>query len=377
MAKKIEKLRKEIDKVDEAIVNFLFKRINLAEKILKEKRNLNLPLTDLKREEEIVEKLKNITRHPYLETLISQIYPLIFNLGKKKVIFEENKNLPFQKIGVIGLGLIGGSIIKAIKEKKPKVEIFTLFRKEDKDIKLAQKGEYLDKIFKNTSQFLNEIELLIIATPIKTINLIARKVIKNYKGKNSLLVIDTGSTKELIVREFQELSGKNIDFLGTHPLAGSDKQGFLNSSPILFLNYPWIITPHKKNKQENIRKVENLINFLGARPIKMKAKEHDLKLAYGSHLIFLISRFLFAFGEKKNILLFTGSGFESLTRLASASPEMHLQILKTNEKNIKKAFEEFLKFLKEYRFYLRQASIFFKKTKSKRDSFYKRRHCFL
>lgn len=376
MAKEIEKLRKKIDKIDKEIIDLLFERLKTATIILEKKRKLNLPLTDLKREELIIQKLKSQSKNLYLEDLISEIYPLIFNLGKKKIVFEEEKKLPFNKIGILGLGLIGGSIAKAIKIKKPKTKIFTLFRKNDKDIVLAQRQNYLDKVFKKFDNFLNEIELLIIATPIEAIIPLANKIAKGSVQK-SLIVIDVGSIKEKIVNEFEKITTKKIDFLGTHPMAGSEKQGFLYSSPLLFLNHQWVITPHSQNKKENIKKAESLVNFLGAKVIKVSAKDHDLKVAYSSHLIFLISRFLFAFGEKKKVLSFTGSGFQSLTRLASSNPKMHFEIFKNNEKNIKKALKEFLKFLETSPTDSKKIKKFFLSTKKKRDDFYKKRNNFV
>lgn len=92
MAKEIEKLRKKIDKIDKEIIDLLFERLKTATIILEKKRKLNLPLTDLKREELIIQKLKSQSKNLYLEDLISEIYPLIFNLGKKKIVFEEEKN---------------------------------------------------------------------------------------------------------------------------------------------------------------------------------------------------------------------------------------------------------------------------------------------
>lgn len=371
MGRKIEKLRKKIDKVDKEIISLLFERLEIAKEILKEKREIGLPLTDFKRENEIIQKLKKISKSYYLEDLISEIYPSVFDAGKKIIVFEENRKLNFNKIGILGLGLIGGSIARAIKAKKPKSKIFTLFRKNDKDIQEAKEEKCLDKIFKNLKELLNEVEILIIATPIEVIIPLARKVAKESNFSKKILVIDVGSTKEKIVREFEKLNKENIDFLGTHPMAGSEKQGFSFSSPLLFLNHSWIITPHRKNKKENVRKVENLVKFLGAKPLKATAKEHDLKVAYASHLVFLISRFLFAFEDKKGVLPFTGTGFKSVTRLASSNPEMHFQILNQNKRNIKRALRDFLKFLNKKKNFEKNAKRFFVATKKRRDYFYK------
>lgn len=365
----IVKLRKLIDEIDKEILKLLEKRFDLAKKILEEKIKKGLKLTDKKREEEIVNLLKRQISNLVFENLIEKIYPEIFEFSKKTALFLKNKKLPFKKFGILGCGLIGGSIIKALKIKNKNNLIFTVERKEDEDIKLALKEKYIDEVYRNLNEFLNNIEILILATPIETIIELAKKVAKEKVNKK-LIIIDTGSTKEKIVKEFENLTNKNFEFLGTHPMAGSDKTGFKNSSPLLFINQTWIITPHKKNKKEAIKKAVALIRYLGSKEMILTPEKHDLYIAYSSHLVFLISHILFKFVSKnKTILKTAGTGFQSTTRLASGNPLMYFQIYKNNYKNIRKVLNLFLRFVENNLPEIEKSFNFFQESKKSRDKY--------
>jgi prephenate dehydrogenase len=289
-----------------------------------------------------------------------------------KLLKNKTIKSPFKKVGILGCGAIGGSIIKALKTKNKNILIFTLKRKGDKDINLAFSKNYIDKIYDNLGDLLNNVEILILATPIKTILNLAKEI-KNQKINNNLIIIDVGSIKENIVLNFKKLTNQKIEFLGTHPMAGSDKIGFLGSTPDLFINYPWIITPHKKNKKETIKKVVELVRYLGSKPIILTSKDHDKLAAISSHLVFVLSALIFDFVNKnKKALKLAGTGFQIITELASKNPEMHSQIYNYNYKNIKKAFSLFLKFATKNFPNLKNSLEFFVKNKKNRDAYLKK-----
>lgn len=277
----------------------------------------------------------------------------------------------FKNIGILGLGLIGGSIVKTLKLKNKNIRLYTVKRNNDKDIQIANKLKFLNKICDNYEEFLNKVELIIIATPIETIIPIAKIIYQTNHLKKKVIVIDVGSIKGKIVNEFEKLTN-DFEFIGTHPMAGGDKSGFQNSDPFLFLNYLWIITPHRKNKKSSIVKIKKFIEYLGAKSKILNAKDHDRFIGIVSHLIFVISTYLFAFSiEKyKKSLEFSGKGFKTTTRLASANPEMHHQIFINNYRNIQKSLKEFLHFIKENKITKSNSLKIFKKYKLLRDKFY-------
>ena len=367
----LKKLRNEIDKIDRKIIKLLEKRILIAKNIgfLKEKKKL--PLTDIKREEEILNKLKILTNDILLKESIPEIYQIIFNLSKSYRVFSKTHSQPFKKIGIIGLGLIGGSIVKGLKFKNKDLEIYAL-KRNDSDTKQAIREGYLTEAL-DLGNLVKFCELIIISTPILTIIPIAKEIqkIANRLNKN-LIVIDTGSTKEKIVKEFEKFTNDKIEFLGTHPMAGSEKSGFKYSSSTLFINYPWLITPHSNNKKPTISKIKNFIEFLGAKPLILSPQQHDKVVAKVSHLIFLLSTLIFAYTYEtaREFIKFSGTGFKTTTRLASSNPYMRYQIFLTNKNKIISEFKNFIKFIKRFRPDKEDMLILFKKYKNIRDKYF-------
>lgn len=243
--------------------------------------------------------------------------------------------MQYKKIGIIGLGLIGGSIAKRLKTNG--CEVYTI-KSKSLDIKKAKK--WVKKIFSILDDLIQEIDLLVIATPLSTIIPIAKKI----KATRPLLVVDVGSVKEQIVKEFCKLTRKNVEFLSTHPMAGSEKKGFEASDADLFEGAPWIVTPHRKNKSS----LDAWIRSLGAKPVSMSAKEHDEKIALISHLPALISILLLKFVKTQDpkSLRIAGPGFKSMTRLALGNQELIKDFFKLNTKNIQAIHRKWLKFIR-------------------------------
>ncbi|MBX7065931.1 MAG: prephenate dehydrogenase [Parachlamydiales bacterium] len=239
--------------------------------------------------------------------------------------------MAFQKIGIIGLGLIGGSIAKKLQQKG-----YSIYTVKSKSADIQKAKPILAGIFPTLNALVKEVDLLIIATPLSTIISIAKKI----KTDHPLLVIDVGSVKGDIVKEFEKLSGGNLEFLSTHPMAGTEKKGFDAATPDLFEKAPWIIIPHKKNKA----KIEPLLRKLGAKPITMNAKEHDEKVGLISHLPMLLSIALWDFVQKKDpkSMEIAGPSFRTMTRLAHGNEELYKDILKFNKARIKTLWAKFL-----------------------------------
>lgn len=243
--------------------------------------------------------------------------------------------MAFQKVGIIGLGLIGGSIAKALKGKGTYVATV-----KSKSPDVAEARKIIDRVFPNLNALAQEVDLLIIATPLSSVIPIAREISSDHP----LLVIDVGSVKGEIVKEFARLTKGHVEFLSTHPMAGTEKSGFDAADAELFVGAPWIIVPHAKNKA----KIQKWIRMLGAKPIVMNAKEHDRKAALISHLPHLISKILWDFVQEKDpeSIQIAGPGFRSMTRLAHSKllPEM----LSFNGANIKALWKEWLKYAAIY-----------------------------
>jgi len=239
----------------------------------------------------------------------------------------------FQKVGIIGLGLIGGSIAKALKAKG-----YYVATVKSKSPDVAKARKVIDRVFPTLNALIQEVDLLVLATPLSTIIPIAREIASDRR----LLVIDVGSVKGEIVREFERLTKGSVEFLSTHPMAGNEKSGFAASDPKLLEDAPWIIVPHAKNKT----KIASWIRMLGAKPLTMEADEHDRKTALVSHLPALISKTLWDFVQAKepSSVKIAGPGFRSMTRLAHGNQQLMNEIEKANQIQIERLWKEWLDF---------------------------------
>ncbi len=301
-------LRKEIDLIDYELIKLLEKRFKITSKIGDLKREHNYAVFDRSRELEILEKIK--TEEPLIKEQTESVYKSIFAESLKGIALKQHPNIPFNRIQIIGVGLIGGSILKNLT------------------------GHIVEE----------DPDLIIISSPLETIIPIAR----GLKSKKPLVVIDVGSVKQEITNNFEQLSGSNIDFISTHPLAGKEVSGFENSSPTLFVQAPWVITPHAKNQQSNLDRVHDFIEFLGAIPFIMSAEDHDRKAAFISHLPGLLSRLYYEFVELEDpdAINIAGPGFKSFTRLAHDNPLLRAAYEKLNRDNINPLFKKWVDLLK-------------------------------
>ncbi len=212
----------------------------------------------------------------------------------------------FKKVCVIGLGLMGGSLFKALQER---------------GIEIVEDGEA---------------ELTIIATPLSAIVATASKL-------KAPLVIDIGSIKGEIVKEFEKLTSDTQEFIATHPMAGSEKSGYAHSRSDLFHAAPWIITLHRKNSAEGLNKIKALITLLGAKALVMDANVHDERVALISQLPHRLSVMLFEFVKQSDpeALEMAGPGFKSMTRLAEDNLQMREEMRQMNENAFQKCLQEF------------------------------------
>lgn len=222
------------------------------------------------------------------------------------------------KIGIIGSGLMGGSLYKGIE------------------------GACL--LGSDWAERIEEFDLLILAVPISAILEIAEKI-GEHPPKKPLLVLDIGSVKKDITKKFEELTRSSLEFLATHPMAGKEKSGYEESDPAIFEEAVWVITPHAKNTVASLETVEKLIRQLGANPMRMDASEHDRRAALVSQLPYLISKALFNFVDPESLAM-AGPGFKSMVRLASDNLEMRREIARYNRANIDCFLERYVDALK-------------------------------
>ncbi|KXK12904.1 MAG: prephenate dehydrogenase [Chloroflexi bacterium OLB14] len=258
---------------------------------------------------------------------------------------EDGFQLQNAKIGIVGLGLMGGSLAKALKGKCDSLFGF------DTHLPTLEVGLATQTVdFASTfpSPNLGEglgvrVDVLILATPVNIILDIIPTLPSFIKHK--CILIDLGSTKNSIVEAMNQLP-ENFEVIGAHPICGKEKLGLQNADANLYQSAPFVITPTKRTTQNAKSAVKQIISAVGATCIEMSAEEHDQALAFTSHLPFLLSSAL-AQTLPKEFINFIGPGFRSTSRLAGTPSHIMLGILQSNKENVMQAIQSFRASLNE------------------------------
>ncbi len=243
-------------------------------------------------------------------------------------------------IAIIGLGLIGGSLALELKKHKLASQIIGISTsQENRQEALRQKA--VDVAYEKVGYFLSMVDIIFICTPVKTIESILVELRKSVSDQ--VIISDVGSTKEQIVNLAQKLKLQN--FIGGHPIAGTEKSGMKAAQLNLFKNKKWILTPDAKSNASAIQSLKKILSAIGAKVELMKAKEHDALFAAFSHVPNLISFALAASLNKKLLskLDFAGSSLRDMTRLAASPVAMWRDIALSNSGEIVKSLELFEK----------------------------------
>ena len=250
------------------------------------------------------------------------------------------------KIGIIGIGLMGGSFALDFRSKNKNSKIYGLDN-DQKSLDYSIKNKIVDELLSDEN--CRHLDFLIISVPVHYISNIVKKYL-NHISKNTL-VIDLGSTKKSICDSLKN-HPKRDQFLAAHPIAGTENSGPMSAVSGLYFNSTNIICESDKTRSDLLEKALKLFKSFKMKIIKMDPSDHDINIAYLSHLSH-ISSFMLAKtvlrkkSLKKNIFDLAGSGFESTVRLAKSSPETWTSIFNDNKSNITEALNEYIDNLKE------------------------------
>ena len=252
------------------------------------------------------------------------------------------------KAGFIGLGLIGGSIAKAIRSYYPEYELIA-FDKNRETLALAVQEGIIDTACSSIDDNFKGCSYIFLCAPVSW-NTAYLSQLKDLIGSGCILT-DVGSVKTSIHEEIISL-GMEECFIGGHPMAGSEKSGFANSKAHLIENAYYILTPSEKMAAEKVEVCRQFISSLKAIPIILDYKEHDLITGTISHLPHIIAASLVNFvhdTDTKDELMkaLAAGGFKDITRIASSSPVMWQQICLKNSRNISRVLEGYIQVLKQ------------------------------
>lgn len=235
----------------------------------------------------------------------------------------------------LGLGLIGGSVAKALKLHNEHIFI-KVFDTNLKSMELAFSENIADQIYTSVTKELCQCDYLFLSAPV-SINLKNLDLISTFINKNCILT-DVGSVKGTIHEKIQELNLQN-QFIGGHPMTGSERVGYLNSNAALLENAYYVLTPEPEVSEEKVTAFYHLIQTTGAMPYLLNVKKHDQTTAAISHLPHLIASGLVNLVKNNDDVNATfktlaAGGFKDITRIASASPALWQQITLENNHNI-------------------------------------------
>lgn len=250
----------------------------------------------------------------------------------------------FNKITIIGVGLIGGSIGLAIKRRRLAKVVCGVGRRVC-SLNNAKRAGAIDVATLDLEPGVKDADLIIIATPVSMIIPYIRQIKKLHKAgiaKKGLIVTDVGSTKSQIAEQAQRILHGGISFIPGHPFAGSEKSKVQNASADLFEGAAAFLTPIGAAGKAALRRVSALWRSLGSRVIMLSPQEHDELVAQVSHLPHILATALVNATSKKQAVL-SSTGFKDTTRIAAGDPAMWRDICLSNSKEIAKAIERFKK----------------------------------
>jgi len=263
--------------------------------------------------------------------------------------------MKLNRVAIIGVGLIGASFGLALKERGLADEIYGFGRNED-NLKKAKTRGIIDAYSTDITKVCGSADLVVLATPVGVFVEIAREI-SPFLKKGSI-VIDVGSVKGRLVYELESIMPEGVHYVGTHPIAGSDKSGIEYARPDLFKDARCIITPTEKTDPESLSFILELWKDFGCNVELIDPIKHDEVYGAVSHLPHIIAYCLVnTIGQiDSEYIRYAGQGFKDTTRIALSSPELWRDIVVYNRDNLLKLLEVFEKNIEELKRLLEEAS---------------------
>jgi len=242
-----------------------------------------------------------------------------------------------KKLLIFGVGLIGGSVALKAREQKLFSEIVGVSRAGGTNLNYLVENNMLDYVSSNISKDISSADMILIATPVAQINSILKTIYPHLS--ETTIITDVGSTKLNVLNEAKlNLKDKYNQFIGSHPIAGSEKNGAKAAELDLFKNKNIIITEENLSSTDDLKKLTSFWSSLGGIVSKMTAEDHDQIFSTVSHLPHLLAfNLVNLINKKKNkevLLNFAASGFRDFSRIAASSPEMWRDICLANKESI-------------------------------------------
>jgi len=257
-----------------------------------------------------------------------------------------------KNILIIGSGLIGSSVLRAVHARKLSRNIY-VYEKSKKNISVIKKLKFGCKIINKLDNVSNNFDLIILCTPMSQYKNVITKINKNIL--NNTIVTDVGSTKESSSKQVRKILNKNKIWIPSHPITGSEVSGAEYGDKNLFKNKWCILIKEKNTKKKYLSKLRTFWKKLGSKVIIMNSKQHDVVFSMTSHLPHLIAYNLiktaqdFQKKHKKNIIKFSAGGLRDFSRIAASNEIMWRDVFFNNKKNMINAINMFIKNLNSFK----------------------------
>jgi len=256
----------------------------------------------------------------------------------------------FNKVCIIGCGLIGSSIARAIRKNHLSSKIVSSNRSDSVNKKVIEL-KIVDDSSSDTKKMAEGSDLIIIATPLSSYEDIISKIKNSLKS--GTILTDVGSVKENIINLIEKDVPANVSWISSHPIAGTEESGPEAGFSELFKNRWCILTPSKKAQEKDIKLLETFWKKIGSKVDIMEAKQHDYILSITSHIPHLIAynivnTSLNIQDEKESVIVkYSAGGLRDFTRIAASNPIMWRDIFIQNKKNTSKMIDKFIEDLED------------------------------
>jgi len=257
----------------------------------------------------------------------------------------------FEQVSIIGCGLIGSSVFRALKKSKSVKKVVTF--DSDKSVSEIIKKENLsDKIISNPKEAVNNSDLVLISTPLSSFESAVNSVKEHLKF--GAILTDTNSVKKGADTIIKKMNLKNISWIPSHPVAGTEKSGPKSGLSDLFKDRWTILTPGSKIKDSEIKKLSLFWESMGSKVKIMSAEDHDKILSLTSHLPHVIAyNIVKTVGDnekiKQDVIRYSAGGLRDFTRIAASNPTMWKDIFIDNSDLIIDGINRFSKSLEQFK----------------------------
>jgi prephenate dehydrogenase len=280
----------------------------------------------------------------------------------------------FRKITLVGVGLLGGSLGLAIKQRHlaDKVEGFV---RRSAAIAECEKWRIADHVTRDLSQAVEDSDLIVLCTPLGQMRDLTEQMLPALKLK--AIVTDVGSVKASVVRSLEPLVlSAGAYYVGSHPMAGAEKTGVSAARADLFENAVCAITPTANSHPDAVSQIEDFWKALGARPLRLTPELHDDLVSRSSHLPHVVAaelaNYVLSPAHPREQAMLCANGFRDVTRIASGSVEMWRDIAVANRKCLARVLGVFVEDLQEFQLALQNEDRkaieeFFEKARQRRE----------